>query len=147
MYYKHLYYVFRFLCKVDYESDMFIHAPTYTYNEVMWLLELAIFIIKCEYYCKYFIKPHKWHVLIWIVVIKISNGPNVFLMTHDNTPPLFLLHFKCFQFTIKNMPICSTKFSLWTLNPCTFTKFGFIAYVLPLTSHVLPQSNNRNGSV
>ena len=34
VYCKHLYYVFRFLCKVDYESDKFIHAPTYTYNEV-----------------------------------------------------------------------------------------------------------------
>ena len=47
VYCKHLYYVFRFLCKVDYESDKFIHAPTYTYNEVMRLLELAG-IIECE---------------------------------------------------------------------------------------------------
>jgi hypothetical protein len=28
LYCKHLCYVFRFLCKVDYESDKFIHAPT-----------------------------------------------------------------------------------------------------------------------
>ena len=41
VYYKHLYYVFRFLCKVDYESDKFIHAPTYTYNEVIQLFELV----------------------------------------------------------------------------------------------------------
>ena len=47
MYCKHLYYVFRFLYKVDYESDKFIYAPTYTYNEVMQLLEL-ISIIECE---------------------------------------------------------------------------------------------------
>jgi hypothetical protein len=47
VYCKHLYYVFRFLCKVDYESDKFIHAPTYTYNEVMRLLELAG-IVECE---------------------------------------------------------------------------------------------------
>ena len=47
MYCKHLYYVFRFLCKVDYESDKFIHAPTYTYNEVMCLLELAG-VVECE---------------------------------------------------------------------------------------------------
>ena len=32
---KHHYYVFRFLCKMDYENDKFIHAPTCTYNEVM----------------------------------------------------------------------------------------------------------------
>ena len=41
MYCKHLYYVFRFLCKVDYGNDKFIHAPTYSYNEVMRLLELV----------------------------------------------------------------------------------------------------------
>ena len=41
------YYVFRFLCKVDYNSDKFIHAPTYSYNEVMRLLELAG-MVDCE---------------------------------------------------------------------------------------------------
>jgi hypothetical protein len=47
VYCKHLHYVFGFLCKVDYESDKFIHAPTYTYNEVMRLLEL-VGIVECE---------------------------------------------------------------------------------------------------
>ena len=47
MYCKHLHYVFGFLYKVDYESDKFIHAPTYTYNEVMRLLEL-VGIVECE---------------------------------------------------------------------------------------------------
>ena len=47
VYCKHLYYVFRFLCKVDYGSDKFIHAPTYSYNEVMRLLELAG-VVECE---------------------------------------------------------------------------------------------------
>ena len=47
MYCKHLYYVFRFLCKVDYESDKFILAPTYTYNEVKRLLELDG-VVECE---------------------------------------------------------------------------------------------------
>ena len=47
VYCKHLYYVFRFLCKVDYESDKFIHAPRYTYNVVMRLLELAS-VVECE---------------------------------------------------------------------------------------------------
>ena len=28
VYYKHLYYVLELLCKVDYESDKFIYAPT-----------------------------------------------------------------------------------------------------------------------
>ena len=39
--------LYTFLCKVEYESDKFIHAPTYTYNEVMRLLKL-VGIIKCE---------------------------------------------------------------------------------------------------
>jgi hypothetical protein len=47
VYCKHLYYVFRFLCKVDYSSDKFIHAPTYSYNEVMQVLELAG-VVECE---------------------------------------------------------------------------------------------------
>lgn len=38
---KHLYYVFRYLCKLNYETDKFIHQPTYSYNEVMQILELA----------------------------------------------------------------------------------------------------------
>ena len=41
VYCKHLYDVFRFLCKVDYDSGKFIHAPTCSYNKVMWLLELV----------------------------------------------------------------------------------------------------------
>jgi hypothetical protein len=47
MYYKYLYYVFRFLCKVDYDSDEFIHVPTYTYNKVVQLLEL-VSVVECE---------------------------------------------------------------------------------------------------
>jgi hypothetical protein len=47
VYCKHFYYVFRFLYKMDYESDKFIHAPTYTYNKVMRLLEL-VGIVECE---------------------------------------------------------------------------------------------------
>ena len=39
-YCKHLYYVFRLLCKVDCDGDEFIHAPTYTCDEVMRLVEL-----------------------------------------------------------------------------------------------------------
>ena len=39
--------MFRFLCKVDYGSDKFIHAPTYSYNEVRQLLELAV-LVDCE---------------------------------------------------------------------------------------------------
>ena len=31
---KHLYYVFRFLCKLDYKVDTFIHAPTLSMDEV-----------------------------------------------------------------------------------------------------------------
>lgn len=38
---KHLYYVFRFPCKVDFENDKFVYASKYTYNEVMQLLKLA----------------------------------------------------------------------------------------------------------
>ena len=36
-----------FFSKVEYESDKFIHAPTYTYNEVMRLLEL-VGVVECE---------------------------------------------------------------------------------------------------
>ena len=40
VYCKHLYYVFRFSCKVDYDSNKFIHVATYSYNDGMRLLEL-----------------------------------------------------------------------------------------------------------
>ena len=41
VYCKHLYYVFRLLCKVDYDWNKFIYAPMYSYIKVMQLLELA----------------------------------------------------------------------------------------------------------
>ena len=44
---KHFYYVFRFMCKVDNNNDKFFHAPMYTFNEIMQLLELSN-AVKCE---------------------------------------------------------------------------------------------------
>ena len=32
---------------MDYKSDNFIHAPTYTYNKFMQLLELVV-VVQCE---------------------------------------------------------------------------------------------------
>ena len=40
-----------------YESDKFIHASTYAYNEVMQILELTG-VVEYEYYCKCCVKPH-----------------------------------------------------------------------------------------
>jgi hypothetical protein len=37
---KQLYYVFEYLCKVDYTTDKFIHTLTFNYNEVMSLIKL-----------------------------------------------------------------------------------------------------------
>lgn len=33
--------MFRHLCKVDFATNNFIHAPAFSYNEVMHILELA----------------------------------------------------------------------------------------------------------
>ena len=44
IYCKHVYYIFRYLCKMDYKVDTFMHAPSYSYNEVMRILELAAVI-------------------------------------------------------------------------------------------------------
>ena len=41
VHHKHFYHVFMFLCKVDDINHKIIHAPTYTYNKVMRLVELA----------------------------------------------------------------------------------------------------------
>ena len=38
---EHLYYVFMYLCKIDYATNKFIHAATFSYTELMQLLELA----------------------------------------------------------------------------------------------------------
>lgn len=35
LYCKHLYYVLKFVCKVNYNNDMFIHAPPYIYNNII----------------------------------------------------------------------------------------------------------------
>ena len=44
IYCKHVYYIFRYICKMDYKVDTFMHAPSYSYNEVMQVLELAAVI-------------------------------------------------------------------------------------------------------
>ena len=44
IYCKHVYYIFRYLCKMDLKVDTFMHAPSYSYNEVMQVLELAAVI-------------------------------------------------------------------------------------------------------
>jgi hypothetical protein len=41
MYCKHVYYILRYLCKLDFQVDKFMHAPSYSFNEVMCILELA----------------------------------------------------------------------------------------------------------
>ena len=40
-YCKHVYYIFHYFCKMDYKVDTFMHAPSFSYNEVMHILELA----------------------------------------------------------------------------------------------------------
>ena len=47
VYCKHFYYVFKSMWIVDYDSDKFIHAPTYSYDEVMRLLEL-VSVVECK---------------------------------------------------------------------------------------------------
>ena len=49
VYCNHSYYVFRFLLKVDYDGDKFIHTPTCFYNEVIQLLEFTS-VVKWEIY-------------------------------------------------------------------------------------------------
>ena len=44
IYCKNVYYIFRYICKMDYKVDTFMHAPSYSYNEVMQVLELAAVI-------------------------------------------------------------------------------------------------------
>lgn len=55
MYFKHMFYEFVFLSKVNYDNGKFVQAPTYTYNEVMLVLlvllntssDASILFMKC----------------------------------------------------------------------------------------------------
>ena len=38
---KHIYYVFRFFCKLDFDNDKFMHAPTLSFDETKKILEAA----------------------------------------------------------------------------------------------------------
>jgi hypothetical protein len=38
---KHLYYIFCYFCKMNYENDKFIHSPSFSFNEVKQLLVQA----------------------------------------------------------------------------------------------------------
>ena len=44
IYCKHVYYNFRYICKMDYKVDTFMHAPSSSYIEVMQVLELVAVI-------------------------------------------------------------------------------------------------------
>jgi hypothetical protein len=39
-YCKHMYYIFRYMCKMDPKKDTFMHAPSFSYNEVIRVLEV-----------------------------------------------------------------------------------------------------------
>ena len=41
-YCKHLYYIFRDICKLDVEDDHFVHAPTFNYNEVKKVMDAGV---------------------------------------------------------------------------------------------------------
>ena len=41
---KHLYYIFVKFCALDLEIDLFIHAPTFSFNEIRLVLESNILI-------------------------------------------------------------------------------------------------------
>lgn len=43
---KHMYYMFKYLCKVEYALDKFIHAPTFNYNKVMCVPKLSGVVIE-----------------------------------------------------------------------------------------------------
>jgi hypothetical protein len=42
---KHLYYIFRYFCKMNCQDDKFIHSPSFSFNEVKQLLVQAQIII------------------------------------------------------------------------------------------------------
>jgi hypothetical protein len=42
---KHLYFIFIVICRLDAEVDDFIHAPSFSFNEVKYVLENGI--LKC----------------------------------------------------------------------------------------------------
>ena len=37
----YVYYIFQYFCKINYKVDIFMHAPSFNYNNVMRVLELA----------------------------------------------------------------------------------------------------------
>ena len=43
--YKHLYYIFCYFCKMNYEDDKFIHSSSFSFNEVKQLFVQAQIII------------------------------------------------------------------------------------------------------
>jgi hypothetical protein len=40
--YKHLYFVFTVIGSLDTDRDAFIHSPSFSFNEVKWILESGI---------------------------------------------------------------------------------------------------------
>ena len=136
---KHLYYAFRFLCKVVYNIHKFIHAPTYSYNEVMRLLEPAsVSNVPNVVFNHMFKNSNKWYVFV-----KISNVLIVFESIHGNRLPSFLFYQYASTYNLKDWKMQVPIPRVCTLKPYIFTKFGryycslLTCYRSPLIAHVL----------
>ena len=57
-------------CKVNYNNDKFILAPTYSYNKAMWLFEF-VGALRSEWCSKWCVQPHVWE-LKWETCIGVD---------------------------------------------------------------------------
>ena len=92
--------VFRFLCKANYDNKKFINTPTYTYNKVMWLLELVtahVLPLTTHAHCSCVTFPHpNWTSIFDYCVVRwgLMNGhqKNTFLKRLDYVLKQYAFH-------------------------------------------------------
>ena len=80
----------------------------------------------------------KWHVLVWIVIIKINNGLVVLGTIHSIRRSSFFLLQNVSMLRLKDCKTMNVNFGICTLKLCPISKFGIVIHLLHLTACGLP---------
>ena len=84
----------------------------------------------------------RWHVLVWIIIIKINYKLIIFGSIYGNRHSSFFFFKMLVWCDWKIAKKMNANFRKWTLKLCLISKFDIITHVLPLIAHVLPPTTH-----
>ena len=116
-YCKHLYYIFVKVCALDPELNLFIHAPTFSFNEIKLVLESGILTLQLR-------RPLGEHCLS-VLIVWYSQSFLDFLSTCNQEA----LSIKCLAILIFHIE--SSNYKLWPIQVSSHPRFYYNHHKLP----------------